>query len=90
MVFFLCELVCANAVTRLADFAGFSAITQIVYRLTNEDRLIKAVVTANIYKFCIEELWLRPLSRISIIKEVESDRGSFDSTLLPLGQLQTR
>lgn len=88
MVFFLREWGCANLVTRLITFVRFSATNQTSYRPTNEDCLMRDVLTPNFCKICIEELWLRLLRRISIIEGAESDCRTFSINLLPLAQFR--
>jgi len=70
-------------------FPTFSATNRTTYRPTNEDCLMRDVVTSNFCKVCIEELWLRLLRRISIIESAESDCRSFGIRLLPLAQFRT-
>ena len=67
----------------------FSATNRTTYRPTNEDCLMRDVVTPNFCKVCIEELWLRLLRRISIIENGESGCRSFSISLLPLAQFRT-
>jgi len=70
-------------------FPTFSATNKTTYRPTNEDCLMRDVVTPNFCEVCIEELWLRLLKRISIIETAESDCRSFGINLLPLAQFRT-
>lgn len=86
--------------TRIFFFFRYSDLNETSYRPTNEDCLMRVVISPNFCKVCTEKLWLNLLERVDFIDDIKEScvqqhhsSGSgwskvIDLHLLPLAHLR--
>ncbi|CAA7265508.1 unnamed protein product [Cyclocybe aegerita] len=80
-------------------YPTYSNLNRTTYRPTNDDCLMRSVITPNFCKVCIETLWIKLLQHVSFVDsiqetcELQADSAALkvlDLVLLPLADLRQR
>ncbi|KAJ3515781.1 hypothetical protein NLJ89_g1540 [Agrocybe chaxingu] len=80
-------------------YPTYSNLNRTTYRPTNDDCLMRSVITPNFCKVCVETLWIKLLQHVSFVDsiqetcELQADSAAvkvLDLVLLPLGDFRQR